>query len=164
MQISRRILSGLFAVDVTVAISAYVVIAVLLLGDVILRETGGGSLWGAQRISVYLMIVIGFLGLGLAAAKGRHLRPQFLDHVVPARFSETADRIGSGLMALIFGGFGVVGVQFVAEAIEYGDMARIIDIPLWYIQLVVPYAFFSTALRYVLFALHPELRPQEVLE
>lgn len=161
---SRRLLSAMFAVEVTVAITAYVIIAGLLLTDVVMRETGSGSLWGAQRISVYLMIVIGFLGLGLAAARGRHLRPRFLDAALPEKFNLAADRIGSVLMALIFGGFGIVAIQFVAEAIEYNEIARIIRIPMWYIQLVVPYAFFSTALRYVIFAVDPDARPEEALE
>ncbi|MGB1215695.1 MAG: TRAP transporter small permease [Pikeienuella sp.] len=164
MSLSRRTLAILFAIEVTIAITAYVIIAGLLLADVIMRETGGGSIWGAQRISVYLMIVIGFLGLGLAAAKGRHLRPQFLDGVFPERLSDAADRVGAALMVLIFGGFGVVAIQFVAEAIEYSELARIIRIPMWYIQLVVPYAFFSTALRYLIFAIDPSSRPEEVLE
>ena len=161
---SRRLLAGMFVVEVTIAISAYVIIAGLLLTDIVMRETGNGSLWGAQRISVYLMIVIGFLGLGLAAARGRHLRPRFLDGVLPEQFSQTADRVGSMLMALIFGGFGIVAIQFVAEAITYNEIARIIRIPMWYIQLVVPYAFFSTALRYVIFAVDPDVRPKEALE
>jgi TRAP-type C4-dicarboxylate transport system permease small subunit len=161
---SRRLLSAMFAVEVTVAIAAYVIIAGLLLTDIVMRETGSGSLWGAQRISVYLMIVIGFLGLGLAAARGRHLRPRFLDGVLPEKFNLAADRIGSVLMALIFGGFGIVAIQFVAEAIEYNEIARIIRIPMWYIQMVVPYAFFSTALRYVIFAVDPGSRPEEALE
>lgn len=164
MGLNQRILAVLFAMETAIAISAYVVIAGLLLTDVAMREFGFGSIWGAQRISVYLMIVIGFLGLGLAAARGRHLRPRFMDWVVPDGLSTVADRIGSILMVVIFGGFGIIGIEFMREAIEYGDLARIIKIPLWYIQIVVPYAFFSTALRYAIFAISPDLRPEEALE
>lgn len=164
MSLSKKILRTLFAVEASIAISAYLVISGLLLADVTMREFGAGSIWGAQRISVYLMIVIGFLGLGLAASRGKHLRPRFLDWIFPESKAQIADTIGAVLMMLVFGAFGVIAIQFLHESIEYGDLARIIKIPLWYIQTVVPYAFFSTALRYAIFAMNPDLRPQEALE
>jgi len=164
MALNKRILSLLFSIEAAVAISAYIVIAGLLLADVLMRELAGSSIWGAQRVSVYLMIVIGFLGLGIAASRGRHLRPRFMDSVFPTHLSTTADRVGSFLMTLIFAGFGVVAIEFLLEAIEYGDVARVVRIPLWYIQIIVPYAFFSTALRYAIFTISPALRPEEALE
>jgi TRAP-type C4-dicarboxylate transport system permease small subunit len=164
VKFAQNLLQRLFAFEITVAILAFMTIFGLLLFDVLSRELGFGSIWGAQRISVYLMIVTGFLGLGLAAAQGRHLRPKFLDNIVPQRSWNLVDRIGSILMCLIFLGFALVAIQFLKEAIEYSDLARVIKIPIWYIQVIVPYAFFSTAVRYGIFALYPDLRPEEALE
>jgi len=164
MSLGGRVLRVLFRGEIVVAISAYVVIFGLLLTDVVMREFGLGSIFGAQRISVYLMIVCGFLGLGLAASQGRHLRPRFLDGVIPASLSAAADRVGSVIMMGVFAAFGVIAIQFLLDAIEYGELARTIRIPMWTIQIVVPYAFFSTALRYAIFALDPSLRPKEALE
>jgi len=164
MSFGGQILRVLFRVEIVLAISAYVLIFGLLITDVVMRELGLGSIFGAQRISVYLMIICGFLGLGLAASQGRHLRPRFLDGVIPASLSATADRIGSVIMTAVFAVFGVIAVQFLLEAIEYGELARTIRIPMWSIQVIVPYAFFSTALRYAIFVIDPDLRPQEALE
>ena len=164
MTSARRFLAFLFLIESSVAIIAYVVIAALLLVDVGMRELAGSSIWGAQRISVYLMIVTGFLGLGLAADRGRHLRPNFADHLIPARFAALADRTGSAIMAAVFLYFAWLGIDFVRSAYEYGDMARTIKTPLWMIELVVPYAFLSIALRYGFYAIWPELKPTEVLE
>jgi TRAP-type C4-dicarboxylate transport system permease small subunit len=146
MRFAQGLLRQLFAFEVTIAMIAFMSIFSLLLGDVLSRELGFGSIWGAQRISVYLMILTGFLGLGLAAAQGRHLRPRFMDNIIPKRFWDLVNRIGSILMGLIFFGFGLVALQFLSEAIEYGDLARVIKIPIWYIQVVVPYAFLLLAL------------------
>ncbi len=139
-------------------------LSLLLLTDVGMRELAGSSIWGAQRISVYLMIVTGFLGLGLAADRGRHLRPNFADGLIPARYANLADRAGSAIMAAIFLYFAWIGVAFVRAAHEYGDLARIIKVPLWTIQLIVPYAFVSIALRYFLYAIWPDLKPGEALD
>ena len=63
----------------------------------------------------------------------------------------------------LFAGMGLVAVHFVAQSAEFGDKAAIFYFPLWPIQLVMPYAFFSCAFRHLAYALHPELRPQGVL-
>lgn len=164
MSFAKWLLALLFRLEAFIAIAAYCLIAGLLLGDVLLRETVSSSIWGAQRLSVYAMILTGFLGLGLAAARGEHLRPRFADGLIPKALSRFADRVGSFLMAAVFLLFAYVGIEFVMEAFQYQDRARIIDFPLWILQLIVPYAFASTAIRYLSFALYPALKPEEKME
>lgn len=159
---SERLLAAVFTLEAAVAVTGYAVVAGLLVLDVALREIWGTSIYGAQRMSVYIMIVTGFLGLGLAAAKGRHLRPRFADGLIPSTLASAATRLGDVIMAAVLLVFAWIGIRFVLDAHEFGDMARVIDIPLWYLHLVVPYAFVATALRYALFALYPSLRPEEV--
>ncbi len=161
---ARHFLAMLFKLESSVAMLAFLVISLLLLADVGMRELAGSSIWGAQRISVYLMIVTGFLGLGLAADRGRHLRPRFADDLIPARFSGAAERAGSVIMFAVFVYFAWLGVDFVRSAHEYGDLAQTIKTPLWMIELIVPYAFASIALRYLFFAIWPDLKPREVDE
>lgn len=159
---TKKLLSGLFAVEAAFTITAFVVIDFLLIFDVTLREVAGTSVHGAQRISVYAMILIGFLGIGLASAQGRHLRPRFADGLVPDRLTLFGTRLGDAVMAMAWLVFAWLGLRFVREAREFQDMARVIDIPLWPLYLVVPYAFASTALRHALFARYPALRPKEI--
>ena len=164
MQSARRFLEVLFKVESAVAMLAFLLISLLLISDVVSRGFFGASIWGAQRISVYLMIVTGFLGLGLAADRGRHLRPRFADKLVPAALTQAASRIGSAIMGAVFFWFAWLGVTFVMSAYQYGDLAQTIKTPLWMIELIVPYAFFSIALRYLLFTIWPTLKPSEVDE
>ncbi len=164
MAIARKLLAVLFKLEAAVATMAFLAIALLLLADVGMRELVGSSIWGAQRISVYLMILTGFLGLGLAADRGRHLRPRFVDWLVPARWTGAASRAGSAIMFAVFLYFAWLGIDFVKAAYRYGDLAQTIKTPLWMIELVVPYAFLSISFRYLLFAIWPELKPDEVNE
>lgn len=160
MKIARKVLKILVFTEATIATLLYVMIAVSLTSDVLMREVAGSSLSGIQRLCVYAMIQTGFLGLGLAAAKGMHLRPRFTDGWVPERFRPVIQRIGAFLMAAIFGFFVFFGIEFVQESIQYADMARPFKFPIWILQLVVPYAFASTALRYLIFGIFPELNPE----
>ena len=162
-RLARQVLTILFNFEALLAVTAYLMIAGLLLTDVVMREFFGNSIWGAQRISVYLMIITGFLGLGLATSKGRHLRPRFADALIPKEFVGPADRIGSIIMMIVFAGFVIISIQFTREAFIYGDLARTIKFPLWVIQLVVPYAFASTAVRYLIYAILPDLKPEETI-
>jgi len=157
-----RFLQALFRVEAALAMVGYTVIACLLIIDVSLREIFESSIYGAQRISVYVMIVTGFLGLGLAAAQGRHLRPRFADRLVPLGLTRQVTRLGDLVMMAVFFMFAWIGVRFVLEARSYEDMAMVIDIPLWILHLIVPWAFASAGLRYMMFALFPRLRPEEV--
>ncbi len=164
MKLANHILKLLFYTEAGVATLLYVMIAVLLAGDVFIREVGGSSLMSIQRICVYFMIQTGFLGLGLAAARGRHLRPRFADGLVPAPLVPVVKRLASFILAAIFAYFAIFGFEFVRESIEYGEMTKSIKIPLWIVQLVVPYSLCSTAFRYLLFGIFPSLNPEEQLE
>ena len=162
-KIAKLLLRYLFVFETGIAILSYALITGMLTSDVLMREIFGSSLRGVQRISVFFMIQAGFLGLGIAAARGRHLRPRFADWIVADRYVASVKRIGSFLMAGIFALFAVSGVYFVLESIEYGEMARIIEIPMWIVQSVVPYALGTTALRYLLYGIFPQLCPEEGL-
>ena len=61
-------------------------------------------------------------------------------------------------------GFGVVGIQYLGTSIDSNDLAEVLYIPLWPIQLVLPYAFFSSALRHATFAVWPDLKPSRAVE
>lgn len=156
----KSILPVLQRIETSLATLAYLCVAGLLIADVLGREIFGASLLGAQKLAIYAAIVAGFLGLSLATSAGVHLRPEVFDRIAPARYNPLVDRLGDGFAALFFAGLGFVAVWFVIQSAEFGDRAAIFYFPLWPIQLVMPYAFFSCAFRHLAFALYPELKPQ----
>jgi len=54
-------------------------------------------------------------------------------------------------------------VLFVLQSREFGDLAELIRIPLWPIQIVFPYMFFSSAFKHLIFAWQPEWKPRPIL-
>ncbi|MCE8548499.1 TRAP transporter small permease subunit [Ruegeria pomeroyi] len=157
---AQRLLFLLSNTEAGIAVIAFAVISALLIGDVLLREVFNSYIFGAQRISVYAMIIAGFLGIGLAADQGKHLRPTVADALIPERYEHLATRLGVAIMAVVFFILVWIGIEFVAAAIHYGDLARSIKIPVWTVQVIVPYAFFSAGLRYSIFAVFPDLNPE----
>lgn len=156
MKTARRFLRALNAVESIVAALAYVIVAALLIGDIVGREILGKGIFGASRMAVFAAIIAGFLGLSLATAANAHIRPGFMDWVLPGAW---ADRIGDVFACVFFGAAGVFAILFVIQSYDYQEKAAVIYWQLWQIQLVIPYAFFSTALKHGIFAAWPGLKP-----
>lgn len=154
----NKVLKWIRFSESVVAAIAYAVVASLLIIDVVGREVFSTAFLGMQQIAVYGAIVAGFLGLTLATSDNAHLRPEFLDFI-GGRNSVAAFRLGDLISAVFFAAFAWVALDFVQISREVGDKAPVLYFLLWPIQLVIPYAFCSAALKHFIFALKPELRP-----
>ncbi|MBT4263985.1 MAG: TRAP transporter small permease [Deltaproteobacteria bacterium] len=154
-------LKRLYQMEAVVAASAYGVLAVTVLADVVFREILSSPVLGTQRFAVYMSIIAGFLGVGLASAAGLHMRPRVADNWFPAAWNPGINRVSNLVTSAIFVVAGYYAVLFWHTGFEMGDTAPLLDWLLWPIQIVIPYAFFSTALRYLLFALFPNLNPAD---
>lgn len=153
----ERFLRTLLRTEGLVAVTAYAVTCGLLLADVFAREFLSQSIWGAQKMAVFGAIVAGILGLTIAVGNNAHLRANFADHILPWPW---VSRLGDLVSAVLFTGLCWYAIEWVGESIEFHDRAEVIDIPLWPIQLVFPYAFATAALRHALFLFYPGLKPQ----
>jgi TRAP-type C4-dicarboxylate transport system permease small subunit len=156
----ERALGILLRLESMVAAVAYSIVGLLLMVDVLGREFFGASLFGAQKMAVYAAIVAGFLGMALATASAAHLRPAFMDGFIPEGREALVDRIGDAISAVIYLVLAWVAIGFVGETMAAGDRAAVLYWTLWPIQLVIPYAFVSCALRHLAFAWRPALRPE----
>jgi TRAP-type C4-dicarboxylate transport system permease small subunit len=155
-----KILGVVLRVEQIAAAIAYAIVAALLLGEVIAREAFFTSIWGSQKMAVFAAIVAGFLGLTLATAANGHLRPQFTDNWWPDRLQKPVSRFGDVLSAILYALLAYVSLLYVLESYNNHDRAAVLYWSLWPFQLIIPYAFASSALRHVAFAVWPESRPQ----
>jgi TRAP-type C4-dicarboxylate transport system permease small subunit len=152
-------LKWLLRIESTVAAAAYLIVASLLLGEIVAREIFSTTIWGSQRMAIYAAIYAGFLGLCLATAANGHLRPQFADKWWPSRWSGNLSRIGDVISAGLFIWLGVVGMEYIVASYEANETAPVIRWKLWWIQSVIIYSFFSSAVRHIIFAAKPDLKP-----
>lgn len=160
----KRFLRLLALLEGATATIAYGLVAALLIADVLGRQFLGEGISGAPQIAVYAAIVAGFLGFSLATADNEHLRPGFLDGIVPAVAKPFVERLGDFVSACIFFGFAVYGFLFVLETRAVGDRAAVLYFLLWPIQLVIPYALTSASFRHLIFAANPGLKPVTIKE
>ena len=158
---AEAFLAALFALEKWVAIGAFALIAALLFADVLGREVFGHGIFCAQRASVYAATVAGLLGFSICVARGGHLRPSSFDRLAPAAWGPAMNRLADLISAAICLFLAIYGVNFVLNSFELGERGQAIDMPLWPVQLILPYCFGSAMLRYLVYAALPELRPVE---
>ena len=162
MQVAAgRLLDALFALEKWVAIAAFAVVTVCLFADVIGRELFGQGIFWAQRVSVYGATIAGLLGFALCTARGGHLRPLSFDKLFPAALNVPVNRVADLVSFGICMFLATYGTEFVVNSFRLGERGQALDMPLWPVQMILPYCFASAGLRYLLFACFPVLRPVE---
>lgn len=154
------VLDSLHRIEKLLAAIAYMVVTGLLLVGIAARELFSTAIWGSEKMAVFAAIFAAFLGLTLTTAANGHLRPRFTDHWWPQAWQPSVARLGDLLSSAIFIGSGIIATSYVMDTYANHDRAIILYWPLWIIQIIIPYAFISSGLRHLVFALWPELKPQ----
>lgn len=165
------LLRGWHRIECWIAVLAFSFIALVLMIDVLGREfygpvmglmgiqIGATGLFGSQKLAVFALVIGSFAGIGIATATGVHLVPRVGFSWVPKRWGPTMDRLADAITGLFLLGVTWYGVVFVLASKQSGVLAAVINISAWPIQMAIPLGFASAALRYLLFATWPALRP-----
>ena len=112
-----------------------------------------GIPWGDSLVRI-LVLWLGLIGAMIASRNHRHIKIDILSrHLKPAnqtRLRRFTDVITSAVC------FIVAWYAFSFVMIEYQDgMTAFESVPVWVTQIIIPYAFFTMAVRYLLSALLP---------
>lgn len=171
---AHRLLLLWHKLEVNIAILAFSLIAVLLIYDVLEREflapiirTFGFdasrlTLYGSQKIAVYLLVIGAFTGIGVAAWTGAQLVPKAGHGVLPESWNAGMNRLADVFTTLFLFSAAYYGWVFVHGSYELGLKASgALSFNIWPVQAAVPLGFASAALRYLAFAIWPSVRPGE---
>jgi TRAP-type C4-dicarboxylate transport system permease small subunit len=158
----ERFLNRLLQVETIVAGVFYVCAATILFGDVVLRELFGDSIWGGQRMAVLFANGSALIGLGVATALNRHIRPSVLDNLFAASWQPLISRLGHLFSAGVLFAGAYFCVLLVLDNKHMGFTTPPLDLEVWIPQLALPYGLASAGLRYLAFAIQPDLQPSEL--
>ena len=146
------------------ALLAFALMAVSLLADVISRRIFMTGLIGATEVAVIGMVAVAMFGIGVATDHGAHLRPRLFDRLIPAGLEPVMVRLSSLVTALFFAVFAALSGWMVWESVILGDRTEILRLPIWTLQAIIFIAFATNMIRFLIYAIRPELRPNEDLE
>lgn len=150
-----KFLNVLTRLEAILATLAYSGVVLILVAEVIAVDVFSAALKGSQQVAILSGIVACMLGLTLATSQSAHFRPSFADRILPQAW---ADRTGDVISAVLFAVFFVFAVQFVVQSHVFSDRAPVINMPLWPVQLVVPYVLASCAIKHAIFAISPKVK------
>lgn len=157
----KRFLSILLRLETLVAGAFYAIAAAILFADVIGREVFSSPIWGGQRMAVLLANGAALIGIGVAFALNRHIRPSVLDFVTPARFEPLVTRLGHLVAAAVLFAGAYFGALLVLDNKMMGFTTPPLDLEIWIPQLALPYGLASAGLRSLIFAGWPDLQPKQ---
>ncbi|KUJ83192.1 hypothetical protein AVO45_18595 [Ruegeria marisrubri] len=154
-----------------IAVIAFTLIGALIFADVAGREVigpvgtalgfemGSTGVYGAGKISLFLLVIGAFAGLGVSVATGTQIVPRIAFSWVPASWAPHVDRIANLLSGLVFVAVTYYGWVFVSASRDIGTVMPGLDMPVWIIQAAIPIGFLSAAIRYFVFAIWPASAP-----
>ena len=157
----RTALTWLFRVEVVITCTGLLVVATALFLDVLSRELFGQGIWGAQKVAVYNNAIAGLLGFAIVVQAGGHLRISAVDGLLPNRWHAHIARIGDFVSCCLCVFLGIFATRYVLSTMRLGEKDLLFYAKLWPMQMVLPYIFLSSAVRYLSFAVFPALRPDD---
>ncbi|WP_223426056.1 TRAP transporter small permease [Tateyamaria pelophila] len=155
MASSQQLLRVLTRLEAGLAVLACSTLVLVLVVDVIAVDVFSVAVRGSPQVGILSGIVACMLGLTLATGSGVHFRPTIADKIIPHVW---ADRVGDAISAALFGVFAVFAIEFVTQSYAYADRVPVLNVPLWPVQIVVPYVLASCALKHTIFAVSPKTK------
>jgi TRAP-type C4-dicarboxylate transport system permease small subunit len=132
-----------------------------LVADIFAREVLGFGLWGALRVAVYSTALAALAGFAICVAMGAHLRITALDGFVPERWRPLVKRVGNIVSFGICMFFAYWSLFYVQQTFRIGETDPSLRIQVWPIQCILIWMFVSGGIRYLAYAIFPELEPGE---
>jgi TRAP-type C4-dicarboxylate transport system permease small subunit len=170
-QAVRRLADRWHRAERWLAMSAFMLIAALLILDVTGREllgpllrrlgadTGNTGIPGAQQIAVFALVVGAFCGIGIVTASNSALVPRVAFGWIPRAWAPAMNRVADALTGSLMLVVAWYALQFVLASKSTSMRAPVLSWEVWPFQLAIPAGFVSAALRCYLFAAWPGLKP-----
>jgi TRAP-type C4-dicarboxylate transport system permease small subunit len=150
----NKLISRLSKLESYLGMLLLVGLSLFVILDVSSREFLNQGIPWAQKSAVYMMIWCGLLGAIKMSENASHIRPEIGDKLFkkrPILFIRLQNLV-TLLFCLIFF---KASWEYVQTSYEYGDKSVALDIPLWVLQIIIPYCFLSMSVRHFNFLVFP---------
>ncbi|MDT8379548.1 MAG: TRAP transporter small permease [Desulfotignum sp.] len=133
--------------EVTILVTCVASLAVLLIANVFAR-TFFSSLYFAEEISRFLVMLITFTGVSYGVRKARHIRMgAFLD-AMPPKMEKTFIMIICLISAVVMGIMSIASWDYLTNAMVKGHMTPALRVPKWTFYVIIPIGFGLAAIQY----------------
>ncbi|MFO7569045.1 MAG: TRAP transporter small permease [Smithellaceae bacterium] len=147
-KINRLLGLGINAAEVSLLIFCVASLAVLLIANVFAR-TFFQSIYFAEEISTFLVILLTFTGLSYGVRRARHIRMgAFLDHM-PPKMEKLFIIIISLISAIVMAVMAWASWAYLQNAMAMGHQTPALRLPRWIFYIIIPIGFCLAAIQYL---------------
>lgn len=147
-RIGRYIALGVDWLEVTILAGGSAALAIILIINVIARSFFK-SIYYAEELAKFLIILITMIGVSYAARKARHIRMGAFFDLMPPRMEKTFVFIISAVSVVVLGLLTYYSYQYVAQMRVLGQKTSALQIPFWTFNVMVPVGFGLAAIQYI---------------
>lgn len=134
--------------EVTILVSCVAALAVLLIANVFFR-TFFQSIYFAEEVSQFLVILITFAGVSYGVRKARHIRMgAFLD-VMPVKLEKLFIFFISLVSAITMAIMAWFSLDYLLNAMQMGHKTPALRVPRWTFYVIIPIGFSLASIQYL---------------
>lgn len=112
--------------------------SVIIAFDVVVRALGGGLFW-AGEVTIYLLILIGFLGIGFALQSGKHVQVTFVLEKLSPSVKSILDKVVKLLIVFVSLIIIHFGIQAVIDSYNFDFRSpTMLSVPMFIPQASIP--------------------------
>ena len=134
--------------EVTILAGGSAALAIILIINVIAR-TFFKSIYYAEELAKFLIILITMIGVSYAARKARHIRMGAFFDLMPPKMEKVFVFIISGVSVVVLGLLAYYSYQYVAMMRMLGQKTAALQVPFWTFNVMVPVGFGLAAIQYI---------------
>ena len=136
------------AVEVSILVFCVAALGILLITNVFAR-TFFQSIYFAEEVSKFLVMLTTFTGVSYGVRKARHIRMgAFLD-AMPPTMEKTFIIIISLISAVVMGIMAWASWEYLMNAMHKGHMTPALRMPKWTFYVIIPVGFGLAAIQYI---------------
>jgi TRAP-type C4-dicarboxylate transport system permease small subunit len=145
---NRYIGHAINTIEVSILVFCVASLAVLLIANVIAR-TFFQSLYFADEISRFLVMLTTFTGVSYAVRKARHIRMgAFLD-AMPLKMEKVFILIICTVSAVVMGMMAWFSYEYLMNAMSRGHLTPALRAPTWTFYIIIPIGFGLACIQYI---------------
>jgi TRAP-type C4-dicarboxylate transport system permease small subunit len=135
-------------VEVSVLVFCVAALAILLITNVFAR-TFFQSIYFAEEVSKFLVMLTTFTGVSYGVRKARHIRMgAFLD-AMPTKMEKTFIIIISFISAVVMAIMTWFAYKYLMNAMDMGHMTPALRVPKWTFYVIIPIGFGLACIQYI---------------
>ncbi|MFZ0241186.1 MAG: TRAP transporter small permease [Desulfobacterales bacterium] len=147
-RLNRAVGKAVNAIEVTILVSCVAALAILLIVNVFAR-TFYQSIYFAEEVAMFLVMLTTFAGVSYGVRKARHIRMgAFLD-AMPPKMEKGFIIVISLVSAFVMGIMTWFSYKYLMNAMAMGHMTPALRAPKWIFYVVIPVGFGLAGIQYI---------------